>query len=239
MEVGQAASEARTDAPILVDPRVSAAKLARELSDWDDNGPTYRRRGWILLERGTHHVDVGFLARVALGGPAVVTAMTACVRIDYTNYDLWAPSVTFIEPFASEPAMPAVRALAMEADGPRDALVEGHPGTGRPFLCLPGIREYHEHPQHTGDDWLLHRTSGDGRLAVICERIWHRMVRNVVGLRVTMQALPQPLGTQLEIGVAQADPAALMQPPPKMVVDPSQMQTPAALMDDELGASTT
>jgi len=26
-----------------------------------------------------------------------------------------------------------------------------------PFLCLPGIREYHENPAHTGDSWLLHR----------------------------------------------------------------------------------
>ena len=28
--------------------------------------------------------------------------MTACVRFDYTNYDLWPPSVEFIDPCTGE-----------------------------------------------------------------------------------------------------------------------------------------
>src|SRR5258706_394570 len=82
--------------------------------------------------------------------------------LDYTNYALWPPSLTFIDPRTREPASPAVRAPATTPAGVRDALVDGHPDTGRPFLCLPGIREYHNHPQHTGDDWLLHRAVGAG-----------------------------------------------------------------------------
>jgi len=41
-----------------------------------------------------------------------------------------------------------------------------------PFLCLAGVREYHDHPGHSGDPWELHRTTGAGSLArlinVVC-----------------------------------------------------------------------
>lgn len=198
--------------PQLVPVAVSCAKLAAELDDWEANAAIYGRRGWLLLDRGPLHAEVAFLASVPLVGAYAVPVITACVRLDYTNYDLWAPSLTFIDPRTREPATPAVRAPATGAAGIRDALIDGHPHTGRPFLCLPGIREYHTHPQHTGDDWLLHRTTGAGRLAVICERIWHRMVRNIVGLRVTMQALPPAVGTQLEVVLAQGDLAAVRPP---------------------------
>jgi Predicted metal binding domain len=190
----------------LVPLAVSAAKLAAELMDWDTNADLYARRGWLLLERGELHVVVAFIAPVTLVGDVTIPVITACVRIDYTNYDLWAPSVTFVDPRTREPARPAVRAPYPEADGPRDSLIDGHPITGRPFLCLPGIREYHEHPQHSGDDWLLHRASGAGRLAVISERIWQRMVRSVMGLQVMVQALPAPIGTQVQVGLAQGTP---------------------------------
>jgi hypothetical protein len=196
--------------PALVPRAVSVAKLAAELDDWEANAALYQRRGWLLLARGPLHVDVAFVASVPLIGMYCVPVITACVRIDFTNYDLWAPSVRFIDARTREPAAPTVRAPFMTDAGPRDALVDGHPETGRPFLCLPGIREYHNHPQHTGDDWLLHRVSGAGRLAVICERIWQRMVRTVVGLRVTMQAMPPPIGTNLEVVLAQGNPSGVL-----------------------------
>ena len=138
--------------------------------------------------------------------------ITACVHVDYTNYDLWPPSVTFVDPCTRQPTSPAVRAPQTEAAGVRDALVDGHPETGRPFLCLPGVREYHQHPQHTGDDWLLHRAAGAGRLAVLCERIWQRMVRNVLGLGLNLQTLPAPMGTQLEVRIAQGLPPPISGP---------------------------
>jgi hypothetical protein len=192
---------------------VSRAKLAAELEDWQANAAIYARRGWLLLDRGPLHVEVAFLATVPLVGVFTIPVVTACVRLDYTNYDLWPPSLTFIDPRTREPASPPVRAPATTPVGVRDALIDGHPDTGRPFLCLPGIREYHNHPQHTGDDWLLHRAIGAGRLAVICEHVWQRMVRNVVGLQVTVQAMPPSIGTQVGMALMQADLTA-MQPAP-------------------------
>lgn len=214
--------------PMLVPRQVSEARLAAELVDWDANAALYRRRGWLLLDRAPLHVEVAFITAVPLVGVYTVPVITACVRLDYTNYDLWAPSLTFIDPRTREPAAPAVRAPDVTDGGVRDALVDGHPDTGRPFLCLPGIREYHTHPQHTGDDWLLHRTSGTGRLPVICERIWRRMVRNVVGLRVIVQAMPPAIGTQLEVVLAQGNLAAAQPSDPGGSGEPGMPAPPEA-----------
>jgi hypothetical protein len=40
-----------------------------------------------------------------------------------------------------------------------------------PFLCIAGVREYHEHPGHSGDSWELHRSTGAGRLVRLLEVI--------------------------------------------------------------------
>jgi hypothetical protein len=50
------------------------------------------------------------------------------------------------------------RSFEFEHDrGTHLVLLPDHPLTHKPFLCLRGIREYHEHPQHSGDDWFLYR----------------------------------------------------------------------------------
>ncbi|WP_241359668.1 putative metal-binding protein, partial [Escherichia coli] len=56
-----------------------------------------------------------------------------------------------------------------------------------PFLCLPGVREYHDHPAHTGDSWLLHRRSGEGSLHFILESIWKHGVEPLDGFNVMVQ----------------------------------------------------
>lgn len=188
--------------PLLVPLEVSRGKLAAELDLWRADAETYRRRGWLLLGVDDLAVDIGFVARPAVGD-LQVPVITAAVRLRYDNYDLWPPSLTFIDPCSGAPAVPAVQAPD-RVDGEVRNVLLGLPGTGQPFLCLPGLREYHHHPQHTGDDWLLHRAAGEGRLAVICDRIWRRMARNVVGIAVHMQSMPYS-GTQLQVVFAQGD----------------------------------
>ena len=100
----------------VVDPEVTRVKFERELGLWRKNEETYRRRGWILLGRREFEVDVGFLGRVPLGAN-VIPAMTACVRLDFTNYDVWPPSVEFINPFTGEYAAPPVQALVESDEG--------------------------------------------------------------------------------------------------------------------------
>ena len=51
---------------------------------------------------------------------------------------------------------------------------ESHPSTGKPFLCLPGIREYHTHPSHLRDKWEGYRLRGTYRLRGIVDRVDQR-----------------------------------------------------------------
>jgi hypothetical protein len=186
---------------VVVDPDVTRMKLNREIELWREHEETYRRRGWILLARGGLTVDIGLLGRLPIGGQAI-PAMTACIRIDFTNFDLEPPSVEFIDPFTGEYAPPPVQALVDTDEGPRDLVVHSHPDTNRPFFCVPGIRQYHDHPQHSGDSWLLHRETGEGSLATICDRIWRTMVRSLVGVQVQVQTLPGQLQIQLRLVTA-------------------------------------
>lgn len=186
---------------IVVDPEVTRRKFERELELWDENAEIYRRRGWLLLGRGETEVDVGFLGRLPLAGQPM-PAMSACVRIDFTNFDLWPPSVEFVNPFTGEYAPPPVQAIVESDEGPRNLVVQMHPETNRPFFCVPGIRQYHDHPQHSGDSWLLHRHTGEGSLATICDRIWRTMARNLLGIHLEVQTLPGQLKLQLRVANA-------------------------------------
>jgi hypothetical protein len=194
----------------LVDPEVSRRKLERELELWRGNEAAYRERGWVLLRRDGVQLDVGFLARLGLAG-VQVPVMTACIRLDYTDYDLQPPSVEFIDPFTGGYAPPPVPAVVPTPEGPRNLLVAGHPETGRPFFCVPGTREYHDHPQHSGDSWLLHRDAQAGSLATVCDRIWRSMARSLVGIQVQVLTLPPgaPQQVQLNVQLATGDVDAL------------------------------
>ncbi len=192
----------------FVDPDVTRRKVERDLELWEKNS-NHRERGWLLLDYNENvpAIDIGFLARLSINaGITFLPAMVCAIRLSYENYDLWPPSLTFIDVFSREPTRPHVRAIAPTPEGPRDVLIDSHPSTAQPFLCFPGIREYHSHPQHTGDDWLLHRSRQEGSVSIICERIWRLMVRNVLGLSVGLQALPVwPLKAQLQITLAQGE----------------------------------
>lgn len=191
---------AEADRTVLVDPGISTAKLDRELADWHANRNVYRRRGWWLIDRDGLTVEVAFARTVPFGqGP--LTVVPVAVRFNFDNYDLLPPSVEFIDPVTGASALPRADAIDYQVEPPNNALVGGHPATGRPFLCLPGIREYHTHPTHSGDDWLLYRSRGDGRLAVICERIHARMVATVQGVGAQISVM-----VSLQQGPAEAAP---------------------------------
>jgi hypothetical protein len=196
--------------PQLVDPLVTQQKFAAELRAWKGE-PEYGRRGWVLLREDERVplVELAILARMSVGnalGSGLLPIVTCAVRISFENYDLWPPSLTFIDAFSREPAAPLVRAFLSTHEGPRDILINAHPANGQAFICLPGIREYHTHPQHSGDDWLLHRPMKTGSLSTICDRLWRTMARNVVGLSFSLQTLPTiPMQAQISIQVTQGE----------------------------------
>ena len=73
-------------------------------------------------------------------------------------------------------AQPVVPIPLMQAYGDDDI----------PFLCLAGVREYHEHPAHSGDHWLSHRTFGAGRLVRLLEVISKYGLETIHGFEVQM-----------------------------------------------------
>jgi hypothetical protein len=180
----------------LVDPAISRRKLDRELEAFSTQADDYRRRGYVVVGRHDLRVDVAFLAHVP-SVPAPLPIVSVCVRLDFTNYDLWPPSVTFIDVLTGTPIQPHVGAFDFAdprgPDGaPPNAVVNGHRKYGRAFLCQRGVREYHDHDEHDGDDWLLYRGDGLGQLASLCHRIWQRMARNVAGLQFQSILAPPP-----------------------------------------------
>jgi Predicted metal binding domain/WXG100 protein secretion system (Wss), protein YukD len=181
--------------PLLVAPEVSRAKLARQLDAFNANAASYRRRGIVLLEHEDLTVDVGFQCRLPTGEAPDLVAMPLAVRFEFTNYDVWAPSLDFIDPITHEllPHPPVIRGLAFRQDGapirggPVDVFVDNHPETTRTFVCKRGVREYHSHFEHNGDDWLLYRGDDLGTLAQLVEVLWRHTTRTVTGLHFIAQ----------------------------------------------------
>ncbi len=168
-----------------VDPSVSRSKFEREVAQFRAMEDAYRRKGWLLLDATFPEVVVAFAA-TKVTPPAILGA----VLVDFTDYDLQPLSVRFVNPFTREPVtrrhlpmsmprrplmpgMPPEAVMAMIQQGmPLADCIQANGPDDLPFLCLPGVREYHDNPAHTGDPWLLHRASGVGSLAFILDKIW-------------------------------------------------------------------
>lgn len=192
----------------FVDPQVSRAKFDREVDIFLLLEDDYRRRGWILQRVAFPLINV-MMAAPQLRPPAVVIG----VEFDYSNFDAMPPSVVLVNPFSFEPyrakdlptllnrqpaspmpppdvVLPGMNAQMqvlisqplMQMYGPDDV----------PFLCIPGVREYHEHPGHTGDPWELHRASNEGRLVHLLDVIHRYGVAPISQYNVAL--LPQVTG---------------------------------------------
>lgn len=185
-----------------VDPAVSRTKFDRELSLFRDLGDVQRERGWWLLEAPFPEVLIAFAAP-QLQPPAIVFG----ALLDFTDYDFYPPSVRLVNPFTREPYMLKTIPTVMRRRSSAPAIIQNMaPGLGIlaiqeqplmqarapddiPFLCIPGVREYHDHPGHSGDAWQLHRGSGEGTLNHILDVLYRYGVQPIreyqLGLRVT------------------------------------------------------
>ena len=87
--------------------------------------------------------------------------------------------------------LPPEVAQALAQGGPQapvvvqpQPLLQAHGDDDIPFLCIAGVREYHEHPAHTGDPWESHRTAGAGRLIRLVEVISKYGLETIDGFEV-------------------------------------------------------
>jgi hypothetical protein len=183
----------------VVDPEVSQTKFSHELSGFRLLEHEWRKKGILLLKSDFPEIQLAFIA------PQLKPlAVAFAVSIDFTNYDVEPPSVKFIDPLtgllvttkeiyvrffqAGEmiesmhpiPGMPQIQLQ----QPPRPILMGGL--DENPFLCIPGVREYHNHPAHTGDPWLLHRTQGEGTLAFIIDQLYNHSIPFIRGYNINM-----------------------------------------------------
>lgn len=191
-----------------VDPVISRTKFDREISDFRALASEYGLRGWFLVEAVFPHAFV-ILAAPQLKPPPLITGVT----FDYTDYDLSPPSVRLVNPFTREPwrgeELPTtlrrrvegepmlIPGLQLPPGAPMPRMVQEQPlmqayPDGIPFLCIAGVREYHNHPAHSGDVWELHRAAGAGRLARILEVVDTYGLRPLTGYNVNLT--PQIVG---------------------------------------------
>jgi hypothetical protein len=167
-----------------LDPAVNRLKFDRELASLRDARDILEGRGIFPLSSTSYPVlDILFVPRHHLQAVIPVTqqgivflppgaraaievpnlsASAFKAHFDLSNYDLDPPSVEFRDPWTNTALQYNTMFRALQFDSHRKAqlvLLDDHPTTHKPFLCLRGIREYHEHPQHSGDEWLLYRGS--------------------------------------------------------------------------------
>ena len=76
---------------------------------------------------------------------------TIVAALDCVQYNTDPPSLAF---FAN---CEAIVELPYEQWPKGIGIVQRHPKTGKPFLCRPGIREFHTHVQHGDEPWDKYR----------------------------------------------------------------------------------
>ncbi len=194
----------------LIDPAISAAKFERELVDYRQLQDTYIARGWYLVKAEFPQIFIVF-GTPNLKPPAIAFG----ALIDFTNYDFWPMSVRLADPFTQVPYkakdLPAllVRAVVpptVDGKSPQSPiaiqpqpLMQSYGDDAVPFLCLPGVREYHTNPAHTGDSWFIHRAQGEGTLHFILEQLYRYGSQCAKGYGIECQVQMKVTGLGYEI----------------------------------------
>jgi hypothetical protein len=178
----------------VIDPEVSKAKFNQETQLFLDAMDIHRRRGILVLDCAYPNVKLAFCAPQIKPAPIVFA-----VNINFTNYDMGPLSVRFIDAFTFElipmAELPShfVRKI-IDANGqPQMQPLAVRLPDGTPFICIPGVREYHNHPDHSNDPWLTHRgKGGEGTLGFIIDKLYQYGIVSLNGylLQVTFQKAP-------------------------------------------------
>lgn len=123
-----------------------------------DNPTLLEARGWVVHVRSYPTLDIQFSAK---------EMVPIRVRAICDDWDDLPPSVDLLD----EAGTPLAR--FPQGIGHSVFNNSAHPRTKRPFLCIPGIREYHEHGSHLSDKWDNYKNrKSDYDLGAILTRIW-------------------------------------------------------------------
>ncbi len=118
-------------------------------------------RGWVMHDRAFPSLDLSFRdpARQELR-----------LRLGCNDWNDSPPSVNLLAPDGS-----FLTALPTMRPGSGSTIFNGgaHPRTGRPFVCMIGICEYHDHSSHKDDLWSNYKGQDGYTLGNIIERLWN------------------------------------------------------------------
>lgn len=189
-----------------VDPEVTKIKFRRELDEFKENEKEFRKRGIICFQKNEFSLKLLFSVPHLKPQP-----IAFAINLDYTNWDVCPPSITFIDPFTD-------RKLEREEIGlkfyqikdknsiqvlPNGQLAELdllQGGNGiPPIFCIPGVLEYHNHPAHSGDSWMLHRTRGEGKICVLINQIFSHSIAMTGGYSLHMEVKANVNGLNVDI----------------------------------------
>jgi Predicted metal binding domain len=115
-------------------------------------------RGWVIHDRTFPTLDLSFRdsARQELR-----------LRVACDDWNDSPPSVGLLAPDGN-------LLTAVPPQRPGSTIFNGsaHPSTGRPFVCMIGVREYHQHSSHTSDVWSNYKTRDSYTLGNVVEQLW-------------------------------------------------------------------
>lgn len=172
---------------MIVDPAVSRHKFAREVEAAKAYSPFQRQGVWIMRAE----YPIVFVALVTNQLVPVLPGVLCGVHLDFSDYDVRPPSLRLVDPFDEKPlsasaswGFPKVSEIVNPETGEtvhevQNLLQAFNPE--KPFICLQGVREYHECSAHSGDSWFLHRKPN---MLVHLLSILHQYGPNAVGIRL-------------------------------------------------------
>ena len=183
---------------MATDPGVTRQKFDREIAQFRAQEQHYREQGIWMLACEYPQVLMAF---ATARSPQVFVPFGAL--IDFEDYDARPLKVTLVHPCSRRPlnlheVLPQLMQLPQGQVGGRlmrvrqdtsqpagitvDHILQGYDFdlNSPPFLCIAGVRAYHDHPAHSGDSWWLHRGSGQGTFHQIMHMLWQYGAKNIV-----------------------------------------------------------
>lgn len=179
----------------VVEPEISRKKFDREVAEFHQIAKDWRQKGVICLKADFPFVELAFISN-----KLKPSAVAFAVSIDFTDYDVVPPSIVFIDVLSGEKITAKEMSVgffqtseSQQREGlppqlrvqQRQPILMGR-ADDYPFLCIPGVREYHKHPAHTGNPWLLHRTKGEGRLCFLIDQLYIHSMPFITGFNISM-----------------------------------------------------
>lgn len=114
-------------------------------------------RGWQFLERSYPTLDIAF---------TMPEGSYLRLRMNCENWNERPPSIGLLDKSGQYITSSIASSTSIFNHG-------SHPNTGRPFVCMAGVLEYHTHSSHLNVHWEPLRKLPGYRLLEILTQIWN------------------------------------------------------------------